>query len=104
MCIRDSHEDGRCELYHLETDPAEINNVSDQNPQLKEVLFADLMQWLQQTKARMPFPNPGFDAEAYKMEKRRTQEVVLPRLERQHADFLRPDWSPSGGWWEQTGN
>ena len=98
------HEDGRCELYHLETDPAEMNNVSDQNPQLKEALFADLMQWLQQTKARMPFPNPAFDTEAYKMEKRRTQEVFLPRLERQHADFLRPDWSPSGGWWEETGN
>lgn len=38
---------GRLHLYNIEKDPFEKHNLIDNNPELKEALFAKLMDWLQ---------------------------------------------------------
>jgi arylsulfatase A-like enzyme len=97
------HEDGHCELYHLERDPSEQVDLAATDPQRVQRMHAALMAWLKETQARMPFPNPAFDPVAYEKTQLQVRQRVLPQLERQHAAFLEPDWAPSGGWWEKTG-
>ena len=43
---------GELELYHLETDLGETNNVAKQNPQLVESLYTRLIQWRDRVDAR----------------------------------------------------
>ena len=50
------------ELYHLETDPGERNNLAAIHPEKKEELLALLMDWLEKEGAAVDFEyNPDFD-------------------------------------------
>jgi len=95
------HEDGRDELYNLDTDPGEGTDLAAQEPRRVQAMRARLEAWLESVQARRPVPNPNFDAARHAAEEETTRTRTLPALEREHAAFLRPDWSPSGGWWEQ---
>lgn len=97
------YEDDRDELYHLPSDPIEHNDLAEVETERVQSLHIKLDQWLEETEARMPVPNPNFDPIAWKeqMEALRTRQ--LNSLEKQHADVLKPDWSPNGGWWEDKG-
>ena len=81
-------EDGRNELYDLESDPAELNDVSAEFPGIaKEV------------DARFPMQDPEYDEAQFteKLESRRN--IMWPRLEQQRKDFLTTDWQPNESWW-----
>ena len=44
--------DGGLELYHLENDPAELNNLADSLPDLAAKMLSDLQSWRKQTDAQ----------------------------------------------------
>lgn len=54
---------GEVELYHLGEDIGEINNLAQTNRGRAADLLKKLNEWRQETIARMPIPNPGYDPE-----------------------------------------
>lgn len=93
-------EDGREELYDLATDEGEHHDVASSNPARIVALGGKLNAWLAETDARMPISNPNFDEAAYAQEKIRMREVEMPKLERQAAEFMDPNYiGTKGTWW-----
>ncbi len=55
------HEDDRVELYDLQSDLGEQNNLAEKLPSKTAELRHDLNQWRQSLQAQMPIPNPNHD-------------------------------------------
>lgn len=56
----ENYEDGSLELYDLENDLGEKNNLASDMPDLAASLQAKLNTWRNQVQAQMPTPNPDF--------------------------------------------
>ena len=41
----DSDEEGRTELYDMEKDPSEMNNISEEKPEFTQELLSELNEW-----------------------------------------------------------
>lgn len=92
-------EDGRDELYQIAEDPAEQRDVAAEHEQTARELRSELDRWLGDTGARIPEPDPRFDAAKKEQMQRQIREELKPRLERQHAAYLDPGWQPNPAWW-----
>ena len=58
-------EDGRTELFNLDTDISESKNLATDHPEIASSLRSSLSKWRTQIKAPVPTqPNPKFDQEA----------------------------------------
>lgn len=53
-------EDGRCELYDIEADLSEQNNIAARHPEKTAELRALLHNWQRESGARFPEPNPDW--------------------------------------------
>ena len=100
------HEDGRYELYNLDEDPGEQHDLAVQDratarPEIDALqrMSQELAAWLEATDAPMPVPDPQFDAAARQNRFDRAAGPLMQRLERQHANFLSPNFSPNANWW-----
>ena len=92
-------EDERSELYNLEKDPSEQNNVADRYPKVALEMGRELNAFLDSVNASRPAPDTTFDeALAEKMHQERT-DVLLPRLEAQRKEFLLKTFQPNEDWW-----
>jgi arylsulfatase A-like enzyme len=61
--LHEYFEDGAIELYDLEADPGERNNLAEVNPEKATELHAMLKAWRTRTNAPIPTePNPDYDA------------------------------------------
>lgn len=56
----ESYEDGHVELYNLEKDPGEKNDLANKNPEKVNELKTLLHNWRNKIDAQMPFPNPHY--------------------------------------------
>jgi arylsulfatase A-like enzyme len=54
------HEAGAIELYDLEADPSEAQNVADRHPHVTARLRKSLAAWRHDVGAKMPTPNPNY--------------------------------------------
>ncbi len=93
------YEDGRNELYNIADDPGEQSDRASAEPDRVADLKTKLDKWLEETDARFPVPNPNFDAAQHEKTKERIRTVGIQSLEREHASYLDPAWSPRGNWW-----
>ncbi len=93
------YEDNHDELYNLEDDPYEMNNLAKGEPDRTERMSKQLHDWLVSVDAKFPAPDPRFDAEKAKAQRQQMQTKGLERLEEQHAAFLNPNWKPNPTWW-----
>jgi len=93
------YEDGRDELYHLDDDPGEQDDLSASQGERVTALRACLDQWLHETGARFPEPDPEYDPQQAAARLQRIEQEQMPGLEAQHAAFLEPDWEPNANWW-----
>ena len=95
----DYHEDGHDELCNFAKDIGEQNDLSSEKPEMKASLRKRLDQWLDDVGAKMPVPDPEYDAEREKayLEDKKTR--LMRELEAQHAEYLDPDWEPNPDWW-----
>ena len=92
-------EDGRDELYNLDVDEGEQNDIiSDAQARGRE-LRSRLDGWLDEVGAKYPVPDPQHDPEQHKARLRELREELMPRLEEQHARYLDSDWQPNEDWW-----
>jgi len=93
------YEDAHDELYDLDADEGEQQDVAEAHPERVAELGRRLEQWLKDTGAIMPVPDPEYDADAEKEYLDRIRNEEVPQLESQHATYLDPDWEPNADWW-----
>ena len=61
--LHEYFEDGGLELYNLETDPGETNNLATAEPQRTRALHQQLIDWREDMQAPIPStPNPEYNA------------------------------------------
>ncbi|MEM9141818.1 MAG: sulfatase [Bacteroidota bacterium] len=92
-------EDGRDELYDLNSDPGEQTDVAEKHPDLRSELATQLHKYLQNLGAEVPQPDPEFDPQLALKKHQEKVKVLLPRLETQRKRFLEPGFSPNPDWW-----
>jgi arylsulfatase A-like enzyme len=92
-------EDGHDELYNLVDDEEELHDVSSDQPARVAELRQRLDRWLVEVDAKLPVPDPEHDPEAEAAYLRQLEQEKMPQLEKQHADYLDPDWQPDEDWW-----
>ncbi|EMI20803.1 sulfatase family protein [Rhodopirellula maiorica SM1] len=93
------YEDGRNELYDLANDEGEHTDVAAQHPERVAELKQRLDGWLAETGAKIPQPDPRFTQAKFDTRMKNVREKLMPRLEKQHADFLDKSKNPSPNWW-----
>jgi arylsulfatase A-like enzyme len=92
-------EDGRNELYNLANDIGEQHDLSAGEIERTAKLWRELQAWLKETDAKIPQPNPDYNP-VWAEQQQQAALVQKSRLEKQHADFLNPDWQPDPTWWK----
>lgn len=92
-------EDNRNELYHLPEDVGEQHDLAKPEAARTAQLWSELQVWLQETGAKLPQPNPDYQ-EAWTGQHEQAARNLKVRLEREHADYLKPDWQPDPTWWK----
>jgi len=92
-------EDGRRELYNVADDIGEVSNIADAHPQQVNELGTALERWLVAVDAVIPESDPRFDVGKHTAGQQRIATQLKPRLERQHARMLDPDFEPGPAWW-----
>ena len=97
------YEDGRKELYNIDQDISEQEDVASKFPTVVEKLAQDLSSWLREVNGRKPIPNPNFDESAHAKERIDIRTKQKPKLEKDHANLLKGDYKPRQGWWQETG-
>ncbi len=93
------HEDRHDELYDLESDPGEQNDLFARCGARVSVLRRRLDSWLAGVGAGFPVPDPEYDAEREKARLHDLEHELMPKLEAEHASYLEPDWQPNDDWW-----
>ncbi len=93
------HEDGHVELYNIEEDIGEQNDVSNKHPERTRAMFSRLLEWLESTPAKFPKKDPFHDPAKQQafLEKQRTTNMA--RLEERHAEYLEKVFQPNEDWW-----
>ena len=97
------YEDGHEELYNLQSDEEETNDVASSNPQIVKTLNEKLFSYLRQVGARFPETDSQYDPE---LEKQYLFDVFnrrMPLLEQQRLEYLSKDFDPKNNWWGSEG-
>jgi arylsulfatase A-like enzyme len=92
-------EDGRDELYNLNEDTGEVINPAAQQVKTAAELRSRLDAWLVKTEAKIPQPDPRFDAQKKDEQLQFMRTEKMEQLEKQAADYLKPNWQPDPTWW-----
>ncbi len=93
------YEDGRDELYNLQTDTGEQNDLFSTHTELGEELRSDLFAFLDEVDAGFPKPDPEYDASAEETYLENIRTKKWPALEEQRKRFLADDYDPENNWW-----
>lgn len=93
------YEDDHQELYDLEADPEEKNNLAGTRPEKAAELQATLFDYLRETGARFPRKDPQYRPEQELNYLGEVEKVRLPQLEQQRLNYLSKDFDPGNNWW-----
>ena len=96
------HEDGREELYNLSEDIGEQHDVIEANRERAAEMRAALDSWLREVGAKFPVKDPEYDSEKERARLHRLEHEYMEKLEREHAEYLDPDWKPNDDWWKSA--
>ncbi|WP_242118760.1 sulfatase [Aestuariivivens sediminicola] len=104
--IREGHwklihywEDNRNELYDLQKDPEEKQDVSNLNTEITKALQLKLMQWLKSVDAKQPVKDTLYNDSLSQKRKAYIKSTLLPRLEQERLNVLSIDFEPNPDWW-----
>ena len=87
------------ELYNLESDLSEQDNIVASQRDKADELHGMLMNFLSEAGARFPEQDPLYDPDSLKMRQNFYRTGLLDRLEKQRKDYLNPNWKPNEDWW-----
>lgn len=93
------YEDGVEELYNLDNDIGEQENVIEKYPMVATALSKTLTKEFADLPVLYPIPDPQFNADSFQLKYRYYETTLMDRLEKQRKDFFRKDWSPNEDWW-----
>jgi arylsulfatase A-like enzyme len=93
------HEDGREELYDLGNDIGEQNDLAKKHPQKVKEMRAQLNQWLKETKAKFPIPDPQFDSTKRDARWEHMKTNFKKGMEQKAARYFDNNFVPSKNWW-----
>ena len=92
-------EDGREELYKLDSDSGEQTNVIDNYSLIGKQMSEKLADWLNDVNANLPSPDLDYDS---KLAARRHEMLVnkkWPSLEKERMEVLSEEFKPNDDWW-----
>ncbi|MDO5968704.1 sulfatase [Flavivirga aquimarina] len=92
-------EDLRAELYNLETDLGERNNVAKNNPEIAKQMETQLLNWLESMNTHYAEVDPLWDKAARKKWLENQKNKSLPNQEKHRKKMLSPNWQPNKDWW-----
>ena len=92
-------EDGHDELYNLEKDLGEQNDLANKHPQKAKEMRAQLDQWLKQTKATFPTPDPKFDSAKRDARWANMKTNFKKGMEQKAARYFDNNFVPNKTWW-----
>ncbi|WP_299664606.1 sulfatase [uncultured Polaribacter sp.] len=95
-------EDGRDELYSLENDLGEMQDVSSNNSELVKDLRTELDTYLKSVNSNNPKLNTNYDDKKAKKLYVSRKNKMLPQLEKQRKDFLSKDFMPTKDWYNSN--
>lgn len=88
------------ELYNLEEDPYEQQNVATEFSDVTTKLSQKLKNWLVEVDAKFPTKDNQFDPIKRAKYEDEVKNKKLPNLEKQRKKFLSKDFSPNKTWWD----
>ena len=92
-------ESGQDELYDLGKDLGEQNDLSKNRPLKTKKMRAQLDQWLKETKATFPTPDPKFDSAKRDARWAHMKNNVKKGMEEKAARYFNENFIPSKNWW-----
>lgn len=92
-------EDNHIELYDLNADLIESNNLAEQNKEKAQELEAQLKDWLKSMDTQYAEVDPAWDEAALKKRLENNKNKLMPRLEIKRKQMLSPNWQPNADWW-----
>ena len=92
-------ETGNDELYHLGKDLGEQNDLAKKNPQKAKEMRAQLDQWLKQTNATYPIPDPQFDSAKRDARWEHMKTNFKKGMEQKASRYFDNNFVPSKDWW-----
>ena len=92
-------EDGRNELYNLNDDISEQNNVAEQYPDITHQMDEKLKNWLNSVNANYAEVDTLFSEDSLKIRQEIYKSILLPKLEETRRRMLDPNWKPNDSWW-----
>tara|TARA_R110002049_G_scaffold263116_1_gene439266 strand:- start:32034 stop:33629 length:1596 start_codon:yes stop_codon:yes gene_type:complete len=93
------YEEDKNELYNLDTDPYEKNNLADVNQEKTLELYNKLMNWLDEVDAKYPVKDEEFNVSKRATYDKDILNKQLPNLEEERLKFLSEDFDPNNNWW-----
>ncbi|GAA4809873.1 sulfatase [Litoribaculum gwangyangense] len=93
------YEDESNELYNLNDDPYEQNNIANQYPEITDKLYQKLKNWLLSVDAKFPAKDLEFDSIKRSDYDKQIREKRLPSLEKERLEMLSKDFQPNNDWW-----
>ncbi|WP_273567965.1 sulfatase [Maribacter halichondriae] len=92
-------EDGRDELYKLESDIGEQNNIVGEHHEMAEQLRGKLLGWLNEVGANRPSKDMEHDSTLAQQRHEKIVNETWPNLEEARMNMLAKDFSPNEDWW-----
>jgi len=92
-------EDGKNELYNLQSDPGELIDVSDKYANITESMSEKLLSWLNDLNARTPTMDESYNPELASNRHYKIVNEWWPELEKERLEFLSKDFDPGNDWW-----
>uniref|UniRef100_UPI0040475948 sulfatase-like hydrolase/transferase n=1 Tax=Mariniflexile sp. TaxID=1979402 RepID=UPI0040475948 len=92
-------EDDHLELYDLNSDLGETNNLSNSNKEKAQEMKKELMNWLESMNTQYAELDPSWDESAWNKRLENNKNKLMPQLEKERKQMLSPDWKPNEDWW-----
>ncbi len=92
-------EDGRDELYDLNSDIGEESNVAVENQETTIQMRSQLLAWLTEVGANLPEQDIEYNQLLAGQRHKSIVNEQLPALEKQRLDVLSQDFKPNDDWW-----
>ena len=93
------HANGQQELYRLDTDPGESENVASAYSKVRDSLGQALQNYLEAQGARYPIADPLYDPDGELRFLENIRQSLLPEKEAERLRLLDPAFEPNATWW-----
>jgi len=93
------HEDNSLELYNLNSDVSESNNIVSQHPEMTKKLREELDQHLDELGSNFPTKDPLYNQDSFDLKYSYFETTKRDELEQLRQDMLSENWQPNDDWW-----